>query len=195
MKLKLALVCVIGMLLLVGGIAAQDPNTKHFAKDGLSFDYSNGWMIDDKSNSDAQDISLGRSDSEALIKIYVHRGKVDTPEKMAQAKTKLIDPYVTYTEKQLTATGAKPERVPANTEIGGVAAEGIRLQMRDSDPGEAAIFWATVGNRLVVLTFYGSDKALKKATPTWDGIRNSLKIETPPPKGAASPSPLPKNTP
>src|ERR1044072_5354304 len=167
MKLKLALVCVIGMLLLVGGIAAQDPNTKHFAKDGLSFDYSNGWMIDDKSNSDAQDISLGRSDSEALIKIYVHRGKVETPEKTAEA----------------------------NTKFGGVAAEGIRLQMRDSEPGEAAIFWATVGNRLVVLTFYGSDKALKKATPTWDGIRNSLKIETPPTQGAASPSPLPKNTP
>lgn len=192
MKLTLICVSIVAMSLLVGAIFAQNANTQHFAKDGLSFDYLNGWMIEDKSNSDAQDISLGRSDSEALIKLFVHRGKVDTPEKMAQAKTKLIDPYVAYTEKQLAATGANPERVPATIEVGGVTAEGIRLQMRDSDPGEAAIFWGVVGNRLVVLTFYGSDKSLKKAMPTWDVVRTTLKVEPPPPKGTPSPSPSPK---
>ena len=179
-------------LLLVVSALAQDPNIKHFAKDGLSFDYSSGWTIVDDSNSDAQQLTLRRDDSDALIKFFVHRGRVNSPDKMAQAKSKIIDPYVAYTEKQFLQMGAKPQRTPASTEIGGSAAEGVRVQaVLGSEPGEAAIFWNTVGERLVVLTFFGPDKARKKATPTWDIVRNSLKIEPPQPK----PTPSPKGKP
>ncbi|HAF15061.1 MAG TPA: hypothetical protein DCK99_15475 [Blastocatellia bacterium] len=59
----------------------------------------------------------------------------------------------------------------------------------------AEIQWAVVGQRLVVLTFLGPDKALTKAMPAWDAIRNSLSIE--PPKAQAKPSPMssPKSSP
>jgi len=63
---------------------------------------------------------------------------------------------------------------------------------RQEEPGEAGIYWTTLSDRLVVLTFFGPDKALKKITPIWDGVRNSLKVEPPPPKGAPSPTPKPK---
>src|ERR1051325_10951064 len=86
--------CAVLLLLFVTALSQGD--TKHFAKDGLTFDYTNGWSITDESNTDAQVLSLNRSDSEALIKLFVHRGKVNTPEKMAQAKTKIIDPYIEY---------------------------------------------------------------------------------------------------
>ena len=149
-----------------------------------------GWTITDESNSDAQQLTLGRADSEAMIKFFVHRGKVNTPEKLSQAKAKIIDPYLSYTEKQFVEMGAKPERAAASTEIAGAAAEGVRITaILDREPGEAGVYWTTMGERLVVLTFFGPDKALKKAVPTWDAIRKSLKIE-PPPK--ASPSPKAK---
>lgn len=182
--------CVVLLLFFVTAVSQGD--TKHFAKDGLSFDYANGWTISDDSNSDAQQLTLNRPDSDAIIKFFVHRGKVNTPEKLAQAKSKIIDPYVNFTEKQFVEMGAKPTRTPASTEIGGTPAEGIRVvAILAGEPGEAGIYWATVGERLVVLTFFGPDKSLKKATPTWDGIRNSLKIEPPPAKGA-SPKPSPR---
>ena len=188
--MKRAIICVFAFaLLMVFGVAAQ--NTKHFTKDGLSFDYPDGWTITDESNSDAQQLMLNRPDSDALIKLFVHRGKVNTPDKLAQAKAKIIEPYLSYTEKQFVQMGAKPERAAATTQIAGADAEGVRITaILDREPGEAGVYWATVGERLVVLTFFGPDKAIKKAAPTWDAVRASLKIEAPAPK--ASPSPKAK---
>src|SRR2546428_10564816 len=122
------------LLLLFAGVQAQG-NAKHFAKDGLSFDYANGWAITDQSTSDAQQLTLTRADSEAQIRIFAHRGRVDSPEKMAQAKKAFIDPYVAATNNQFVQMGAKPERSTASTEIGGATAGGGRL--RASLSGEA----------------------------------------------------------
>ena len=73
--------------------------------------------------------------------------------------------------------GAKPERSDASTEFGGVKTNGVRIRAVMDEPGEAGIYWAIVGQRVVVLTFLGPDKALKQATPAWDAVRNSLHIE------------------
>ena len=185
--MKRAIVCIFAFaLLMVVGVAAQ--NNKHFTKDGLTFDYPDGWTIVDESNTDAQQLTLGRADSEAMIKFFVHRGKVNTPDKLAQAKAKIIEPYLSYTEKQFVGMGAKPERVAATTQIAGTEAEGVRITaILDREPGEAGIYWVTVGERLVVLTLFGPDKAIKKATPAWDTVRSSLKIEAPAPKATPSP--------
>jgi hypothetical protein len=40
----------------------------------------------------------------------------------------------------------------------------------------------------VVLTLFGPDKALKKVQPSWDLVRNSLKIDA---NAKATPSPKP----
>lgn len=183
-------ICSFALALLLAASASAQ-NTKHFTKDGLSFDYPDGWTLTDDSNSDAQELTLSRTDSEAQIRFFVHRGKVNTPEKLAQAKAKLIDPYLNHYEKQFAQMGAKPERVAATAQIGGTNAEGVRITaVLDREPGEAGVYWTTVGERLVVLTLFGPDKAIKRVAPTWDAIRNSLKIVAPVPK--ASPSPKAK---
>jgi hypothetical protein len=192
MRLLKTLLYSIASLLLVVSAQAQTSDAKHFTKDGLSFDYSNGWTINDESNSDAQVLTLTRNDSDAQIKLFVHRGQVNTPEKMAEAKRQLIDPYVEQTSKQFAEMGAKPERTPASMEIGGAQAEGTRIQVVLDEPGEAGIYWIALGNRVVVLAFSGPTQALKKATPTWDLIRNSIKVE---PQAESQPSPKPSPKP
>lgn len=159
--------------------SAQTPgNVKQFNKDGLTFDYPNNWTLNDSSNSNSQLLILSRDGSDAQIRVFAYRVLVDTPEKMAQARTKLVDPYLGETEKQFVQMGAKPTRIPASVQVGSAQAEGVRIQaVLDSVPGEAAIYWLTLGNRLVVLTFFGPDQGLKQATPAWDIIRSSLRIE------------------
>jgi hypothetical protein len=187
MKQTAILTCL-AVLLFAFGATAQ-PGNKHFAKDGLLFDYPEGWTVTDESNTDAQQLTLTRSDSPAMIKFFVHRGKVNTPEKLAQAKSKIIEPYVAYTEKQFVSMGAKPQRADASTQIAGLNADGVHLTaVLEGESGEAGIYWATVGERLVVLTLFGPDKALKKIQPSWDLVRNSLKIEANA-KAASSPKP------
>jgi hypothetical protein len=177
-----------GVLLLFFVTASSQGDMKHFAKDGLTFDYSNGWTIADESNSDAQQLTLGRADSDAQIRIFAHRGKVDTPEKLAKAKNAFIDPYIKSVNDTFVGMGAKPESKPSSTQVAGVQAEGVQLRASlGGEPGEATIYWLPIGNRVVVLTFFGPDAALKRATPAWDLVRNSIKVEPPQPKPSTTP--------
>lgn len=167
-----------------------DSSTKHFSKDGLIFDYPAAWTLTDQSNGDAQQLTLELSGSDAQIKIFVHRGRVDTPDKMAKAQSAIIDPYVASTKNTFVQMGAKPEQSPAHTEVAGAQADGVRLRaVLGGDPGEAAIYWLTIGNRLAMLTFFGPDEALKKATPAWDVVRNSLHVEETKPQKNSTPKP------
>lgn len=177
---------------------AQTPvaDGKQLSKDGLSFSYPNGWTLVDESNADAQNFNIGRADSEAQMRVFVFRTPVTTPERLAEAKKVLIDPYVASTVRQFEQMGAKPQKSPAATEIAKVASEGVRIAASlEGVPGAAEIYWGVVGNRLVVLTQLGPDRALKQASPAWDAIRNSIAVvdpkAAPQPAPAASPTPKP----
>jgi hypothetical protein len=179
-------------LLLLCGVAAlaQTTETKQFTKDGLIFNYPAGWSFNDTSNSDAQDLTFGRADSDAQVKVFVFRPLIITTERLAEAKRILVDKYVAATTKSFADAGAKPESSPAATEIGTVKADGVKIRANlGGEPGAAEIYWGVVGKRLVVLTFFGPDKALNKAMPTWDTIRSSLQIEEPKPQPQPSPKP------
>src|SRR5919202_2237366 len=120
MKAQHAAALLAAVLVLCLAARAQSPgNVKHFDKDGLAFDYPDGWTIEDQSNGDAQQLNLGRADSDAQIRLFVHRGRVDTPEKMAKAKSAFIDPYIKATNDSFVQMGAKPEQSAASTQVGG----------------------------------------------------------------------------
>ena len=105
-----------------------------------------------------------------------------------RAKKGFIDPYIASTVKQFVAMGAKPEQSPDSTEIGGAKADGVKIAANLGEPGAAKIYWALVGQRVVILTIFGPDREIKQFTPAWDTVRNSLKIED---KSAPKPSPTP----
>jgi hypothetical protein len=86
--------------------------------------------------------------------------------------------------------GAKPEQVPETSEIGGVKADGTSINASlDGETGAAKIYWAVVGQRVVVLTLFGPDKQIKQLTPAWDLVRTSLKVVDPKAAPAATPKP------
>lgn len=170
---------------------AQTPDSKNFSQDGLSFDYPAAWQFQDASNSDLQQITLSKANSDVQIGLFVHRGRM-TPEKMADAKKAIVDPLIAGNVKQFVAMGAKPEQVPDSTEFAGVKAEGTSINASlGGETGAAKIYWALVGQRLVVLTLFGPDKQLKQLAPAWDLVRTSLKVVDP----KAIPSPTPKSSP
>jgi hypothetical protein len=196
MKSPRNLLMLTALLLLCGfSAAAQTPATsgKGFNKDGLSFNYPEGWAFNDTSNADAQQMTFGRADSDAQVTVFVFRAPLTTPERVAEAKRILVDKYVASTTKSFEQAGAHPESSPVSTEIAAVKSEGVKIRASlYGVPGVAEIHSAVVGQRLVVLTFLGPDRALVKAMPAWDMIRNTIKIEEPQPKTpqpAASPKP------
>lgn len=184
---KLQLVAVIFIFCLA--VTAQTP--KSFTKDNLSFDYPEGWTLSDDSNSDAQQFTLSKSNSDVQIRLFVHKGRI-TPEKFPDAKKAFIDPYVAATAKQFVQMGAKPEQVPDSSEIGGMKADGVSINASlGGETGAAKIYWALVGQRVAVLTLFGPDKQIKQLAPAWDLVRTTLKVQDPKATPAASPTPSP----
>jgi hypothetical protein len=171
-------------------------DAKEFNKDGLSFSYPSGWSFNDTSNADAQEVQLGRPGVDAQIKVWVYRTPLDSPEKIAEAKKILVDSYVAATTKSFAQEGANPQSSPATTEIGSLKADGVKISASlGGEPGAAEIFWGLVGKRLVVLTLFRPDRALKQSTPAWDTIRNTIKIEEPQPQPKPQPKPSPTPAP
>ncbi len=173
-------------------VAAQTPPAegKPFAKDGLSFNYPSAWAFNDTSNADAQQMTFGRTDSDAQITVFVFRTPLTTPERIAEAKKVLVDKYIASTMKSFEQAGGHPQSTPGSSEIGGVAAEGVKIKASlDGVPGIAEIYSAVVGQRLVVLTMLGPDRAVTKAAPAWDMIRGTIKTEVPQPKAQPAASP------
>jgi len=170
-KLVLLLVCV--------GTHAQTGSPKQFSKDGLTFDYPGDWVIQDDSNQDGQSLALARADLDVSITLFVHRGRI-TPDKLPDAKKAFIDPYVDARMKQFIQSGATPQQAPDTSEIAGQKADGVAITASlGGIPGSARIYWALVGQRVVVLTYFGPDKQQKQFAGVWDTVRNSIKIEAP----------------
>lgn len=181
-SLRILWAAVLLLIIAAGALAQGTP--QHFVKEGLSFDYPSDWKISDESNSDYHQLSIARPDSDAQLKVFVHKGKTDTPEKVAKAKTAFIDPYIkSVNDTFVSFGGTKPESKPATVPVGALQAEGVEITTSlGGEKGEATIAWLTLSDRVVVLTFLGPDPALKAAAPAWEMIRNSIKVEPPPPK-------------
>ena len=178
-------VCLL-IILACCAVFSQRAN-KQFSQNGVTFEYPEGWSLQDDSNKDGQSITLARADLDVSINVYVHRGKI-TPEKMPDAKKAFIDPYVLARSKQFISSGAKPEQTDDSTEIAGQKAEGVVISASlGGEKGAARIYWTLVGQRVVLLTFFGPDKQQAKYSNVWDLVRSSIKVEDP--KAAPKPSP------
>lgn len=170
-NLMLLLVCVATL--------AQTGSSKQFSKDGLTFDYPGDWVIQDDSNKDGQSLTLARADIDVSINVFVHRGRISA-DKLPDAKKAFIDPYVDARVKQFIQSGATPQQAPDTSEIAGQKADGVAITASlGGVPGSAKIYWTLVGDRVVLLTYFGPDKQEKQFASVWDMVRNSIKIEAP----------------
>ena len=187
---------ILGYLVLAAGLicgaAAQNPNTKHFDKDGLSFDYPISWQISDQSTGQMQFLELTNGD--VVIRLRSPRDWLKTPEKEAHAKKLMHDQYIDDFAAQLSQAGMNPKRSPLTTQIAGVDAEGVRLSaVLDGQPGGMDSYYRIISDRLVDLSIIGSEKDVAKSAAAWELVRTSIKVEPPPqPKAPAKSSPTPK---
>ena len=164
--LLLAIVCLIALV--------QTPKT--YTKEGLSFDYPGDWTLQEGVNEDAQQLTLAKANSDVQISVFVHKGRI-SQEKLPDAKKAFIDPYIKATMNQFVQMGAKPEQSPDSSEIGGVKADGVKISASlGGETGASKIYWAVVGQHVVVLTLFGPDKQLNQNAAAWDLVRNSLKV-------------------
>jgi hypothetical protein len=190
MKFTQLIIACLALSLLIVAALAQDPNVKHYDKDGLSFDYPANWQFSDQSSSQMQYIQMARAGF-AEIRIRVPREWLKSPEKEAAAKKLIQDSYVDNFATQVEQAGMNPKRSVATTQISGAEAQGARIRaVMDGQPGGMDSYFNITSDRLVQMSIIGSEKEITKSAPVWDMIRNSLKVAPPPePKPTATPTP------
>src|SRR6185295_10306736 len=192
MKLLRWMILPATLLLIVIGATAQDPNIKHYDKEGLSFDYPANWQFSDQSTAQMQYVQMAR-DGYAEIRIRTPREWLKTPEKEAAAKKLIQDQYVDSFASQIQQAGMSPKRSTGTTQISGADAQGDKVRaVMDGEAGGMDSYFNITSDRLVQMSIIGSEKEITKSAAVWDMIRNSLKL-APPPK--ASPTPTPKGKP
>ncbi|HEV7553388.1 MAG TPA: hypothetical protein VGP65_17005 [Candidatus Angelobacter sp.] len=173
-----ALLMTIAALALCQGVLAQTTaqDQKHFAAQGLSFDYPAANELDDRSSTDVQHLVF-QSKDRAQIMIVSRLVQIHTAEELTAARHEVVDSFVETMWNQLKQDDPNVARSPAQIEVAGLQAQGVKMRaVLDNQPGNAEVYSLQLGSRLVVLSLIGTDKEIAASAATWLAIRRSLKI-------------------
>jgi hypothetical protein len=158
---------------------AQTPaqDLKHFAGKGLSFDYPAAIELEDHSGPNGLHLVI-QSKDKAQIMIVSRYVQIDSAEQLAAARHEVVDSFIETMWQQIHEQDPNLSRTPAQIEVAGQQATGVRLRaVLNNEPGNAEIYSLQLGRRLVLLSLIGTDREIAATAPAWLAIRRSLKIE------------------
>ena len=178
---RMALASIITLVCL--NALAQSPQSglKHYAQDGLSFDYPAGWTLADRSNQQAQHLIVTHPGSSTLMMVIAYRDHVTSPGQLVAARKAITEPFVENVAQKFGADGKAAERDAPCTEIGSIkAVSGARLRgFIDKQPSTGEIYPLLLGRRFVNLVYIRMDRHEAQVASAWDTLRSSIKIDAP----------------
>jgi hypothetical protein len=161
-------------------VFAQSPAPdalKHFAVKGLSFDYPAAIELEDHSTPVGQHFVI-QAKGQAQIMIVSRYAQINTAEELAAARHEVVDSFIETMWQQIHEHDPNLSRTPAQIEVAGRQAPGVRLRaVLENQPGNAEIYSLQLGPRLVLLSLIGTDREIAASAPVWLAIRRTLKIE------------------
>ena len=162
------------------GVYAQSagPKLNHFAADGISFDYPDGYSVTDDSSSEAQRLTLTRRGSSVQLTIIAMRGLVLRKDEPA-AIEKSTEPLIKQVAKTLGEGKNPSERTKIKTQVGSKEAEGVRLRSSGKSGKTGEVIWLRMGIRLISMALVRSDLDESPGSHLWQTIRSSLRVEAP----------------
>ena len=153
------------------------PELKHFAVQGLSFDYPAADQLEDHSNSAGQHLVI-QSANKAQIMVVSRYVQINSAAELEAARHEVVDSFIETMWKEIHEQDPNVSRTPAQIEVAGTQAVGVKLRaVLNNEPGNAEIYSLQLGRRLVLLSLIGSDREIAASASTWLAIRRSLKLE------------------
>jgi hypothetical protein len=175
-RLSIVLVALTWLALCQNALAQSTQNLKHFAAQGLSFDYPATIEVDDRGGVGVQHLVI-QSKGLAQIMIVSRFDKISTPADLAAARREVVDPFVETVWKQMHDDDPNVARTTTQIQVGAARAPGVRMRaILNNEPGNAEVYSLQMGSRLVVLSQIGTDKEIAESAATWFAIRRSLKV-------------------
>jgi TonB family protein len=171
---------VIGICCVVSLAQSPDLKTQHYSRDGLSFEYGEGWKLTDRSNELAQHLLLARDGSSSQIMILAYRYFVTTPERLAEARRDVTELFIDKTTRTLHTGDSSVKREDAQLKVGDDLAVGVRLHGRSNKESTTAEIYSFLGKlRFINLAYIRSDKDSAQDDSSWLTVLDTLKIAVP----------------
>lgn len=180
-RMTRVLTCLTFALLVCASASAQTTPGGRYERDGLSFNYPDGWEVEDRSNARAQHLILTRAGGSALIALIAYREPIVNPGQLSAAHRNIWRPYVTDMAAKLGVEKNPPWEETRCEKVGGFQAAGVRLGGRlggEQTAGE--VYALMLGRRFVNVFFVRHDKDEALESPAWKVLLESLKVEEPP---------------
>ena len=175
---RLALIFSMIVSVLSFGVHAQSagPELNHFAADGISFDYPDGYSVTDESSSEAQRLTLTRRGSSVQLTIIATKSLVLRNDEPA-AIEKSTEPLIKQVAKILGEN--RSERTEIKTQVGSKEAEGVRLRSSGKSRRTGEVIWVRWSLQLVGLVFVRSDADESVGAQLWQTVSSSLRVKAP----------------
>ncbi|HKB64254.1 MAG TPA: TonB family protein [Pyrinomonadaceae bacterium] len=161
-----------------GATQSQDVTraTKHYEKDGITFDYPTGWTVMENNSPDTQTVTAAPGGNATQILISIHQGFVPSCDFEGEAK-RITSVFGERLAKVIKA-GAATES-PVTTELGATKMEGIQLHgFIDDQPALGDVYSIRLNRQFVSLAFVRKVDD-SSASSAWQTVRSSLKVEAP----------------
>jgi TonB family protein len=181
------LILVILFTVPVGAPYAQEPSAPsgHYSKDGLAFNYPNGWTLSDTSNAELQRVVLTRAGASNIIMVFAQRQLITTAEQLNDSRMSVTLPYVENIAHKLGLDNPPPPEEAQCVAVGERYAVGFRMNGQlEGEPTRAEVYTIVMGQRLLHLVNVRANKDEAAGAVAWKSLLDSLKVEPP-----AQPSP------
>ncbi|HYO92541.1 MAG TPA: hypothetical protein VEQ40_12930 [Pyrinomonadaceae bacterium] len=180
MKISQRVAAILLLALLVSppalgqGTGAQ---MQRFSSGGVSFQYPVQWKLTDKSNDTSQHLVLELNGTSAQIMVLVERTPSTQPGQRTATLQARSNAFADIMTKELEKTGTTVQRSDVTTDVGGVAADGLRLRAAPGNqPGSIEVYSFVLSGRIVMLTLLRPDRDAQAAAPAWAAVRSSLRV-------------------
>lgn len=181
MRTTRASTCLTFVVLLCLFPSAQTATGGRYEKDGLSFSYPAGWKVEDKSNAQAQHLVLTREGGSALVMVVAYRDLISTNAQFAAARDQMTKPYADSVARELGLKEATALQGALCRPIGDrLAAAGFRMNGQlKGQPSTGEVYVSMLGRRFVEVVFVRPDVEDAQASPDWNAVLETLKVEVP----------------
>lgn len=174
--------CVVLVVICCASSPAQSPapTTQHYSKDGLSFEYGDGWSLKDNSNQLAQHLLLSRPGSSTLIMVLAYRLLITSPDQLVVGRRDVTERFIEDAKRKLGAPAVKVVTTTAQLTVGEDVADGVILHGSIDGAETTAEVYSYLGKlRFINVAYIRPDKDSPQDDQSWLTLLRTLKIETP----------------
>ncbi len=175
-KLRNLSIIILTALATAAAQQAQDaPATKHFEKDGLTFDYPAQWQLTDDNTPEVRSVTMKPEAGATQIIVVLYRGRVPSCDFEAEGK-KITDALSKRVAIVIQAGDAFVSE-PVKTKAGGSEVEGAELHGIIKNAPAIGDVYSFRLNRQFVSFVYVRKVDDERANAAWDLVRTTLKVE------------------